>query len=44
MLPLLELDVEECGVVDDDTVEQPVELLIVDAVRPLELACIGLSG
>jgi hypothetical protein len=44
MLPLLELDVEECRVVDDDTAEQPVELLVVDAVRPLDLAVEARSG
>jgi hypothetical protein len=38
VLPLLELRVEELGVVDDDTLERAVELLGIDPVRPLQLA------
>src|ERR1700738_2967211 len=38
VLPLLELDVEDLRVVDDLAGEHPVELLIVDAVRTLDLA------
>jgi hypothetical protein len=32
VLPLLELGVENLGVVDDDPIEQPVELVGVDLV------------
>jgi hypothetical protein len=32
VLPLLELDIEELRVVHDDAVEEPVELVPVDAV------------
>ena len=32
VFPLLQLVVEELGVVDDDAVEHPVELFVVDAV------------
>src|ERR1700682_945468 len=35
VLPLLELGIEERGVVDDHAVEQSVELFVIDAVRPL---------
>jgi hypothetical protein len=38
VLPLLELVVEDFGVVDDDTVQQSVELLCVDPVGALDLA------
>ena len=38
VLPLLELGVEELGVVDDHPLQQPVELVIVDAVRTFDLA------
>ena len=38
VLPLLELDVEEGGVVDDDAVEESVELFVVNAVGALDLA------
>jgi hypothetical protein len=38
VLPLAELVVEDLGVVDHDAVEQPVELLGVDAVGALDLA------
>jgi hypothetical protein len=47
VLPLLELVVEQLGVVEDDAVEQAVELLGVDAVGTLDLAveagCAGLD-
>jgi hypothetical protein len=35
-LPLVELGVEELGVVNDLTGEQPIELFVIDAMRPLE--------
>ena len=38
VLPLAELVVGELGVVDHDPVEEPVELLDVDAMRALDLA------
>jgi len=38
VLPLLELDVEDLRVVDDLAGEHAVELLIVDAMRTLDLA------
>ena len=38
VLPFLELVVEELGVVDDDAVEEPVELLGVDAVGAFDFA------
>jgi hypothetical protein len=38
VLPLLELVVEDLGVVDHGSVEEPVELLGIDAVRTLHLA------
>jgi hypothetical protein len=38
VLPFLELVAVDLGVVDDHAVEQPVELLGVDAVRPLHFA------
>jgi hypothetical protein len=38
VLPLLELDVEDLRVVDDLADGHAVELLIVDAMRPLDLA------
>jgi len=38
VLPLLELVVEQLGVVDDDAFEEPVELLGIDAVGSLNLA------
>ncbi len=38
VLPLLQLVVEQFGVVDDDAVEHPVELFFVDPVRSLHLA------
>ena len=38
VLPLLELQREHLGVVDDHTVEHPIELLGVDPVRALDLA------
>ena len=38
VFPLLQLVVEEGGVVDDDPVEHPVELLGVDPMRPFDLA------
>ena len=38
VLPLLELVVEDLGVVDDGAVEEPVELLGVDAVGSFDLA------
>ena len=38
VLPLLEPVVEEAGVVEDDAVEEPVELLGVDAVGSLDFA------
>ena len=38
VLPLLELLVEEAGVVDDDALEEPVELFVVDPVGSLDLA------
>ena len=38
VLPLLELVVEHLGVVDDHAVQQPVELLGVNAMRALHLA------
>ena len=37
-LPLMELRVEELGVVYDLAGQQPIELFVVDAVRPLDLA------
>ena len=37
-LPLVELGVEELGVVDDFASQQPIELFVVDAVRPLDFA------
>jgi hypothetical protein len=47
VLPLLKLVVEDLGVVDDDAVEEPVELLGIDAVGSLHLAvqpgCAGLD-
>jgi hypothetical protein len=36
--PLLELVVEDLGVVDHGSVEEPVELLGIDAVRTLHFA------
>ena len=36
VLPLLELLVEEAGVVDDDALEESVELLLVDPVGSLD--------
>lgn len=44
VLPLLELLVEQPGVVNHDAVEHPVELLIVDPVRSLNLAVEPWSG
>src|SRR3990170_4515249 len=38
VLPLTELLVEECRVVDHHPVKHPVELLLVDSVRALDLA------
>jgi len=38
VLPLLEPDVEELCVVDDHALEHAVELLVVDSMRPLDLA------
>jgi hypothetical protein len=38
VLPFLELVVEEPGVVDDDSVEHPIELFGVDAVGPFDFA------
>jgi hypothetical protein len=38
VLPFLELVVEELGVVDHDTLEEPGELLGVDAMGALDLA------
>jgi hypothetical protein len=38
VLPLLELVVEELGVVDEDALELAVELFCVDAVAALDLA------
>jgi hypothetical protein len=38
VFPLLELVVEDLGVVDDHAVQEAVELLGVDAVGPLHLA------
>ena len=38
VLPFLELVVEQLGVVDDDALELPVELLAVDPVGSLDLA------
>jgi hypothetical protein len=38
VLPLAELVVEDLRVVDDLALEQPVELLLVDAVRAFNLA------
>ena len=38
VFPLLQAVVEELGVVDDDSVEHPVELFFVDAMRSLDLA------
>jgi len=35
-LPVVELGVEELGVVDDLTGEQAVELFVIDAVGPLD--------
>jgi hypothetical protein len=47
VFPLLELVVEELGVVDHDAVEHPVELLGIDAVGALDFAvrawCSGLD-
>lgn len=43
-LPFLEFVVEQSGVVDDDTVEEPVELLGVDAVRAFHLAVRSRGG
>ena len=37
-LPLMELGVEELGVVDNLAGKEPVELCVVDAVRPLDFA------
>ena len=37
VLPLLELLVEEPGVINDDSLEEPVELLGVDTMRSLDL-------
>ncbi len=46
VLPLAQFVVEDLGVVDDDAVEEPVELLGVDAVGSFDLAvqarCAGL--
>ena len=36
VLPFLELFVEEAGVVDNDALEEPVELLLVDPVGSLD--------
>src|SRR5712691_8926832 len=36
-LPLVELGIEEFGVVDNLAGEQPIELFVVDAMRPLDL-------
>jgi hypothetical protein len=38
VLPLLRVGLEHLGVIDDHAVEQPIELLGVDAVRALTLA------
>ena len=38
VFPLLQLVVEQVGVVDDEAVEHPVELFFVDPVRSLDLA------
>ena len=38
VLPFLELVVEQLGVIDDDALELPVELLAVDPVGSLDLA------
>jgi hypothetical protein len=38
VFPLLQAVVEELGVVDDDSVEHPVELFFVDVMRSLDLA------
>src|SRR5712692_4908341 len=37
-LPLVELGIEELGVVDHLASEQPIELFVVDAMRSLDLA------
>jgi len=36
-LPFVELGVEELGVVDDLAGEEPIEVFVVDAMRPLDL-------
>jgi hypothetical protein len=38
VFPLLELAVEDLGVVDDLACEHPIELHVVDAMRTLDLA------
>ena len=38
VLPFLEVLVEGTGVVDDDALEEPVELFLVDAVRSFHLS------
>lgn len=44
-LPFVKLGVEECGVVDDFAGEQPIELFVVETMRPLTLpfSC-GVAG
>jgi hypothetical protein len=37
-LPVVKLGVEECGVVDNFAGEQPIELFVVETMRPLDLA------
>jgi len=36
-LPLMELGVEEFGVVDNLAGKEPIELFVIDAMRPLDL-------
>ena len=38
VLPLLQLVVEQLGAVDDDSIEHPVELFLVDAMRTFHFA------
>ena len=44
VLPLLELVFEQFRVVDDDTVEHPLELLLVDPMRSLDFAVEARGG
>ena len=37
-LPLMEFGIEELGIVDNLASKEPIELFVIDAVRPLDFA------